>query len=114
MSPGPERQPPESLDPELALVRRALAGERAAFDALYDSHFPRVFHLARTRLDESAARSATEATFETLMGLLPAYRGQRPLATWIATLARHEIRLRSDVRRPPSAFDRRAAASPVP
>ena len=108
----PEQTPENS---ELEQVRAALAGSRDAFDRIFERHFPRVFSLAHQGLgSDAAAEAATAAVFETLVNLLPAFRGERPLATWIATLAQHEIESRRLPHRAIGPADRRPAAAYLP
>ena len=84
--------PDPRLDSEAALVQSALAGQREAFDRLFEHHFERVFAAALRRLgDPARAEAVTTAVFEGLVEVLPQYRGDRPLASWILTLAAHEI-----------------------
>jgi RNA polymerase sigma-70 factor (ECF subfamily) len=70
------------------LVRRCLAGERSAFDALYDRHAARVYHLLR-RLVGSAteAEDLTQETFLTAYRALRSWRGESAFGTWLCGIA---------------------------
>jgi DNA-directed RNA polymerase specialized sigma24 family protein len=79
--------------PDLAEVRRALAGDRCAFDGLFDRYADRVYRLARRRSGgEREARELTRRMLERVFLELPGYRGDVPLDAWVlaqckATLA---------------------------
>jgi RNA polymerase sigma-70 factor, ECF subfamily len=78
---------------EAELVRRMLAGEERAFDAFFDSHFPRLYRFALPRLngDVEAAREVVQATLSKAMRKLANYRGEAALFTWICQICRREI-----------------------
>lgn len=94
--------------PDLAEVRRVLAGDRAAFDRLFDRYADRVYRLAlRNAGDEQGARRLTQRMLDWVLRSLPAYRGGIPLDVWVliqckAVLA--VVDLSSP--RPPGAWDR--------
>ena len=75
------------------LVRRMLAGEQAAFTALFDSPFPRVYRFALPRVgrDEDAAREVVQRTMIKAMRKLDQYRGEASLFTWTCQICRHEV-----------------------
>jgi RNA polymerase sigma-70 factor (ECF subfamily) len=79
------------------LVRRCLDGERAAFDALYDRHAARVFHLLRRMTqNEAEAEDLAQETFLTAYRRLSAWRGDAAFGTWLCGIA---VRLYADARR---------------
>jgi RNA polymerase sigma-70 factor (ECF subfamily) len=78
---------------DVALARRVLAGDEAAFEEFFDRYFPRLFRFALPRLAGNA--DATEEIVQSVLirGLarLHTYRGEAALLTWLCTLCRHEI-----------------------
>jgi RNA polymerase sigma-70 factor (ECF subfamily) len=70
------------------LVRRCLAGEQRAFDALYDRHAGRVFHLLRRlTTNEAEAEDLTQETFLSAYRGLAAWRGEGAFGTWLCGIA---------------------------
>jgi RNA polymerase sigma-70 factor, ECF subfamily len=90
------------LTDEAELIRRMLAGEERAFQAFFESHFPRLFRFALPRVnrDEEAAREVVQATLVKGMRKLADYRGEAALFTWLCQICRREIvdRVRSERR----------------
>jgi RNA polymerase sigma-70 factor (ECF subfamily) len=79
------------------LVRRCLAGERAAFDALYDRHAARVFHLLRRLTgNEAEAEDLAQDAFLAAYRALPSWRGEGAFGTWLCGIA---VRLYTNARR---------------
>ncbi len=78
---------------DLALVRRLLAGEEAAFDLFFSTYFPRLYRFALARLggDEDGAEEAAQAALAKAVTRLASYRGEAALATWLTTFCRHEL-----------------------
>ncbi len=83
----------EARETDKALVVSMLAGEAEAFDLFFDSHFPRLFRFALTRLNgnEDAAEEAAQATLCKAVAKLDTYRGEAALFTWLCTFCRHEL-----------------------
>jgi RNA polymerase sigma-70 factor (ECF subfamily) len=82
---------------ERQLVRRCLAGERAAFDRLYDRHGARVFHLLRRLTgSEAEAEDLTQETFLAAYRSLESWRGEGAFGTWLCGIA---VRLSANARR---------------
>ena len=77
---------------EPALVSRALV-EPAAFTAIYDHYFPRVYNYVRFRVGDAAtADDLTALVFERLLIHLGRYRPERsPFAGWLFAIARNAI-----------------------
>lgn len=78
---------------DLALARRVVAGDEAAFRTLFDAHFARLFRFALARLDGDAA-AAEDVVQQTLCrGLehLDRYRGEASLYTWLCQICRNAI-----------------------
>ena len=78
---------------DLALVKRMLAGDERAFTEFFESHFPRVFRFALTRLGgrADAAEEVAQAALCAAMSRLDTYRGEAALFTWLCAICRHEI-----------------------
>jgi RNA polymerase sigma-70 factor, ECF subfamily len=71
-------------DHEWQLVRRAAAGDQAAFEALYHAHAPRVYGLC-LRMSGSQARAVelTQDVFVHLWERIGSFRGEAALSSWI-------------------------------
>ncbi|MGH8239785.1 MAG: RNA polymerase sigma factor [Steroidobacteraceae bacterium] len=87
---------------EVDLIRRMLAGEERAFDAFFETQFPRLYRFALPRLngDTEAAREVVQATLTKAMRKLALYRGESALFTWLCQICRREMidRARSERR----------------
>jgi RNA polymerase sigma-70 factor, ECF subfamily len=79
-----------------------LAGEERAFDAFFESHFPRLYRFALPRLngDVEVTREVVQATLTKAMRKLAEYRGEAALFTWLCQICRREVvdRLRRERR----------------
>jgi RNA polymerase sigma factor (sigma-70 family) len=72
-------------------VRRALAGDQAAFAALYNRYFHRVYDfLARMLRDSAAAEDVTQETFIQAMTALPSLKKPEGFKSWLFTIARNQ------------------------
>jgi RNA polymerase sigma-70 factor (ECF subfamily) len=91
------------LTHESELTRRMLAGDERAFQAFFQSLFPRLYRFALPRVDrnEEAAREVVQATLTKAMRKLAEYRGEAALFTWLCQICRREIvdRMRAEKRR---------------
>lgn len=78
---------------DLALARRVLAGDEAAFRSLFDAYFARLyrFALARTGGDATAAEDIVQQTFCRAFEQLDAYRGEAALYTWFCQICRNAV-----------------------
>jgi RNA polymerase sigma-70 factor (ECF subfamily) len=78
---------------EQELVQRMLAGDERAFDAFFQSHFPRLYRFALPRLggDIEATREVVQASLGKAMRKLASYRGEAALFTWLCQICRREI-----------------------
>lgn len=83
---------------DLALAKRAAAGERAAFDALFDRYADRIHALARRRASGlESGRDLTEYMLERLFGDVAKYEGDISLDWWVlGQCARALADLRAD------------------
>ena len=77
---------------EQALVARAQA-EPAAFAAIYDHYYPRIFNYVMIRLGEpDAANDVTAQVFEKALSMLDSYRPDRgEFGGWIFVIARNTV-----------------------
>ncbi len=66
------------------LIRRYLAGDVDAFEALMQPHENRVFSIClRMMRDRDAALDATQETFLTVLGKVDRYKEQAAFSTWL-------------------------------
>jgi RNA polymerase sigma-70 factor (ECF subfamily) len=98
---------------DLALARRLLAGDEAAFDEFFAAYSPRLYRFALGRLDgnEDAAEEIVQRVLIRGLERLRSYKGEAALLTWLCTLCRHEIaalRERQGRAREVSLFEDRA------
>jgi RNA polymerase sigma-70 factor, ECF subfamily len=93
----------QELTNESDLIRRMLAGDERAFQAFFESHFPRLyrFTLPRVNRNEETAREIVQATLTKAMRKLGEFRGEAALFTWLCQICRREIvdRARAERRR---------------
>lgn len=77
-----------SVDAEADLVRRAQAGDEAAFGELVKAHYERVFrHVVGVTRNEHDARDVCQEIWVGVWGSLKDYRGESKFSTWLYTLA---------------------------
>lgn len=83
----------QDLTHESELVRAMLAGEERAFNAFFETYFPRVHRFALPRLggDAEAAREVVQATMIKAIRNLGGFRGEAALFSWICQICRHQI-----------------------
>jgi RNA polymerase sigma-70 factor (ECF subfamily) len=81
-----------ALPNELALVSQASANA-AAFAALYDHYFSRVYNYTRYRLpDAETADDVTAQIFERALHHIGSYRPEKaPFAAWLFAIARNAV-----------------------
>jgi RNA polymerase sigma-70 factor (ECF subfamily) len=99
--PTPARGLP-AIDFEAALVRRASAGDEAAFERLYRIHVARIHTLVRRIADPGVADDLTQDVFIRAWNKLAQFRGESAFGTWLYRLAINVIlsRRRSERSRP--------------
>jgi RNA polymerase sigma-70 factor (ECF subfamily) len=78
---------------ERALVRRALAGDREAFDQIMETAAPALFRFASGRLnrDRETTREIVQATLVKVVENLDSFRGESRLLSWMCGICRFEI-----------------------
>lgn len=81
-----------ALPDEHELVSRAVS-KPAAFAAIYDHYFPRIYNYARYRVGEAgAADEITARIFEQTLTKIGGYRPERaPFAAWLFGIARNTV-----------------------
>ncbi|HOY59354.1 MAG TPA: sigma-70 family RNA polymerase sigma factor [Verrucomicrobiota bacterium] len=90
--PRPKSSPAEAGDSsaDIELVRRAQAGELAAFELLVNRHERHIFSLAlRILRQEQDAEDVTQTAFLSALENLAGFRGEASFATWLARIATH-------------------------
>jgi len=78
---------------DLALARRVIAGDEAAFDEFFTTYFPRLYRFALARLggNEDAAEEIVQQVLIHAIDRLHTYRGEAALLTWLCTFCRRDI-----------------------
>ncbi|HUS47112.1 MAG TPA: RNA polymerase sigma factor [Phycisphaerae bacterium] len=81
-------------EPEAQLVQQCLAGEKSAFESLYDEHAGRIkAYLARSGFTPADADDLTQETFVRAFGSLGTFDAARgSMAAWLAAIARNVAR----------------------
>src|SRR5262245_9689397 len=81
----------DESSPDEYLVGRWLAGERAAFDALYERYLMRIYRYCfRCLGDQAAAEDATQTTFHKALAALPSF-GTGSFERWLFRIARNVV-----------------------
>lgn len=88
-----ETEPQQERDPGLTdTVRRAQAGEQAAFESLYREHAGRVYGLClRLSADAGRATELTQDVFVRAWERLPSFRGESAFSSWLYRLAANVV-----------------------
>jgi RNA polymerase sigma-70 factor (ECF subfamily) len=78
---------------DLALARRVIAGDDAAFDEFFGRYFPRLYRFALPRLggNEDATEEIVQRVLIRALERLRSYKGEAALLTWLCTVCRREI-----------------------
>ncbi|HEY6099093.1 MAG TPA: RNA polymerase sigma factor [Anaeromyxobacter sp.] len=102
---APRRSAPEPISAgdaeDAALVARAVAGDRAAFRALYDRHRPAAHRLARAfaTLDPDDAEDVVQDAFVRAFGSIAKLAQPGRFGAWLLTIARNRALSRLDRRK---------------
>ena len=95
---APSGQPDES-----ELIERVLAGERDAFERIYERYLPRVFGFVHRRLDNRAdTEEAVQEVFFHVFSCLASYRRESHFAAWVLGIARRTVANRFKRKRHPT------------
>jgi RNA polymerase sigma-70 factor (ECF subfamily) len=75
------------------IAKRLLAGDESAFNALFESYFPRLYRWALARLDGDVdeARDLVQATFCKAFERIDTYRGEASLYGWMCQIMRNAL-----------------------
>jgi RNA polymerase sigma-70 factor (ECF subfamily) len=75
------------------IADRLLRGDEAAFDALFESFFPRLYRFALSRVagDGEEARELVQQTFCKAFERLDSYRGEASLYGWMCQILRNVL-----------------------
>jgi RNA polymerase sigma-70 factor (ECF subfamily) len=85
-------RPERFEDPDRDLVRRVNEGDEAAFRALYDRYFPRVYDFVQRRLRNRADTEETvQEVFINLFNSIGSYRGDAPFGAWVFGVTRRTV-----------------------
>jgi len=77
------------LTTDTALARRALRGDREAFDRIFDASLPCVWRFAaRQSRGRAAAERLTERVLARVFADLERYDGEVPFAAWLLSLCK--------------------------
>lgn len=82
-----DQQAPAGESAEQADVRRAAAGDTAAFERLYRSHAARIHALCRRMTGPDEADDLTQEVFVRAWRKLDGFRGDAAFGTWLYRLA---------------------------
>jgi len=76
-----------------AVARRLLAGDEAAFSAVFDDYFPRLYRYALPRVggDRDEARDVVQQTFCKAFERLDSYRAEASLYGWMCQICRNTL-----------------------
>jgi len=85
----PGRDLAPSADPDALLVRRHLAGDSAAFEALFRKYQTPIFNLVTRMVRGEDAYDITQDVFLKALKALKTFRGDAKFSTWLYTIARH-------------------------
>lgn len=77
-----------SFDEDSILVERFLAGEKAAFEGLYEKYYAKVFSLAKgVMINEEEAADVTQEVFTLVYRNLHRFNKQSKFSTWLFRIA---------------------------
>ena len=84
------------------LIARLRQGDRAAFDAIYQRYFKRIYHFLDKRLRNSAdTEEVVQEVFINVFSSIESFRGESPFAAWIFGLTRRTLANRFKRKRHP-------------
>ncbi len=73
------------------LVVRLLQGEKGAATEFYRAYAPKTRRYLQGKLPEGEVEEILQDTFLSAFDSLPLYRGDSSVATWLLSIARHEV-----------------------
>jgi len=85
------------------LIVQLKAGDRGAFDVLYERYLARVYHFVDSRLRNRADTEETvQEVFINIFSSIDSYRGEAPFPAWVFGLTRRTIARRFKRKRHPT------------
>ena len=78
-----------SGEADLVLVRQYIAGDNAAFEALFRKYQTPIFSLVTRMVKGEDAYDVTQEVFLKALRALKTFRGEAKFSTWLFTIARH-------------------------
>lgn len=72
---------------EIELVKEAKAGDLEAFDTLYKTHQPRIYHTILSRSHPDDVDDLVQVTFLRAFECLTRFRGESAFSTWLTRIA---------------------------
>ena len=88
------------MDPDRALVDRAVAGDLAAFETLVERHRDVVFRVAARAVGRDEAEDVCQDAFLRAFHRLPSFRREAPFRVWLLRIT-HNAALNHLARRRP-------------
>ncbi len=76
-------------DPDMALVRRYLAGDDAAFESLFRKYQTSIFNIVSRMVKGEDAYDLTQDVFCQVLRALHTFRGDSKFSTWLYSIARN-------------------------
>jgi RNA polymerase sigma-70 factor (ECF subfamily) len=78
---------------DIALARRLLGGDEAAFDEFFERYFPPLYRFALARMAglEDESEEIVQRVLIRALDRLQTYKGEAALLTWLCTFCRREI-----------------------
>ncbi len=100
---------------EAELVKRALAGDDAAFRTIMERHNQRLYRVARSILrNDVEAEDAVQEAYINAFTHLDSFRGDSSLATWLSRITMNEALGRLRRERPSVELNERTEAQIIP
>jgi RNA polymerase sigma-70 factor (ECF subfamily) len=91
-----------TIESDEVLVDRIRDGDRAAFEAIYQRYFKRIYAYLDKRLRNRAdSEETTQEVFINVFSSIDGYRGEAPFAAWIFGLTRRTLAARFKRKRHP-------------
>ena len=89
---SPARPAAAAAFSDCELVDAIRSGDQAAFTALYERYFDRVYHFAYARLRQHAdAEEVAQETFVAVFRSIDAFVGRSALLSWIYGIAKNTV-----------------------
>ncbi|MFT5366166.1 MAG: RNA polymerase sigma-70 factor (ECF subfamily) [Candidatus Latescibacterota bacterium] len=76
-----------ALSSEIQLVNEAQSGDLEAFDALYKTHHPQIYHTVLSRAHPDDVDDLVQVTFLRAFECLALFRGESAFSTWLTRIA---------------------------